>query len=69
MREVDIDFPLTFTELVTQDDQEYVIIKSVNDDREDPFNWSRGRKVWINLLLCLMTLFIGLATAYSSGID
>jgi MFS family permease len=69
LREVDIDFPLTFTELVTQDDQEYVIIKSVNDDREDPFNWSRGRKVWINLLLCLMTLFIGLATAYSSGID
>jgi hypothetical protein len=70
LREVDIGFPLTFTEFVTQDDQEYIILKFADDDKEDPFNWSRGRKAWITFLLCLMTLFIGLATtAYSSGID
>jgi MFS family permease len=70
LREVDIDLPLTFTELVTQYDQEYIILKFAHDDKEDTFNRSRGREAWITLLLCLMTLFIGLATtAYSSGID
>jgi hypothetical protein len=70
LREVDIDLPLTFTELVTQYDQEYIILKFAHDDKEDNFNRSRGREAWITLLLCLMTLFIGLATtAYSSGID
>jgi len=70
LREVDIDLPLTFTELATQDDQEYTTLKFTDDDKEDPFNCSHGRKAWTTLLLCLMTLFIGLATtAYSSGID
>jgi MFS family permease len=70
LMEVDIDLPLTFTELVTQDDQEYIILKFADDDKEDPFNWNRGREAWIILLPCLTTPFIGLATtAYSSGID
>lgn len=67
LTEVDINLLLTFTELVTQDDREYIILKFLDDDREDSFNWSRERKVWITLLLCLVTLVIGLATtAYSS---
>ena len=70
LTEVDIDMPLTLTEIITKDDQEYILLKFTDDDSQDPFNWSNGRKAWITLLLCLMTLFIGLATtAYSSGIN
>lgn len=64
------DIPLTLTEKRTIDDVEYIILKFVDGDKENPYNWSSGRKRFISLLLCLMTLFIGLATtAYSSGID
>lgn len=70
LKEVDIDLPLTLTEIIHKDDQEYILLKFVDGDKENPFNWSTGRKAFITLLLCLMTLFIGLATtAYSSGID
>jgi hypothetical protein len=70
LKEVDIDLPLTLTEIIHKKDQEYILLKFADGDRENPFNWSRGRKAFITLLLCLMTLFIGLATtAYSSGID
>lgn len=70
LKEVDIDMPLTLTEIIQKDDQEYILLKFVDGDKENPFNWSVGRKAFITLLLCLMTLFIGLATtAYSSGID
>jgi len=70
LKEVDIDMPLTLTEIMHKDGHEYVILKFTDDDRENPFNWSKGRKAFITLLLCLMTLFIGLATtAYSSGIN
>ncbi|KAG4430684.1 hypothetical protein IFR05_013836 [Cadophora sp. M221] len=70
LTEVDIDMPLTLTEIITKDGQEYILLKFTDDDKQDPFNWSNGRKAWITLLLCLMTLFIGLATtAYSSGIN
>jgi MFS family permease len=62
--------PLTLTEVIQKDDQEYILLNFIDGDKENPFNWSVGRKAFITLLLCLMTLFIGLATtAYSSGID
>ncbi|KAL2061903.1 hypothetical protein VTL71DRAFT_7281 [Oculimacula yallundae] len=70
LMEVDIDMPLTLTEIISQDGQEYILLKFTDDDKQDPFNWSNGRKAWITLLLCLMTLSIGLATtSYSSGIN
>jgi hypothetical protein len=70
LKEVDVDKPLTLTETTHKHDQEYIVLKFTDNDKEDPFNWSTGRKAWITLLLCLMTLFIGLATtAYSSGIN
>ena len=68
LKEVDVDIPLTLAEMTHKHDQEYIVLKSADDDKQDPFHWSTGRKAWITLLLCLMTLFIGLATtAYSSG--
>ncbi|CZR66763.1 related to multidrug resistance protein [Phialocephala subalpina] len=69
LKEVEIDMPLTLWEITHKDDKEYIVLKFTKGDKENPFNWSFGRKAWITLLLCLMTLFIGLATtAYSSGI-
>jgi len=39
-------------------------------DPANPFNWPVAKKTFISLLLCLMTLFVGLATtAYSLGIN
>lgn len=70
LKEVDIEMPFTLTEIIKKDGQEYILLSFVDGDRENPFNWSPARKAFITLLLCLMTLFIGLATtAYSSGID
>lgn len=70
LKEVDIDMPLTLTEITHKGGQEYILLKFADKDKQDPFNWRTGRKAWITLLLCLMTLFVGLATtAYSSGID
>lgn len=69
LKEVDIDMPLTLTEIIYKDEQEYILLTFTHDDKEDPFNWSSARKAFITLLLCTMTLSIGLATtAYSSGI-
>jgi hypothetical protein len=70
LKEVEIDLPLRLTEITHKHDQEYIVLKFTEDDKENPFNWSKGKKGFITLLLCLMTLFIGLATtAYSSGIS
>ena len=67
---VDIDMPLTITEHVHQNGQEYIVLVFAEGDKENPFNWSPGYKRMITGMLCLMTLFIGLATtAYSSGIS
>lgn len=63
------DIPLTLTEKVTENGKEYIVLLFANGDKENPFNWSPAYKGLITTLLCLMTLFIGLATtAYSSGI-
>jgi hypothetical protein len=70
LKELENDMPLALTEITHKDDQEYITLRFVEGDKENPFNWSKDRKAFISLLLCLMTLFIGLATtAYSSGID
>lgn len=68
--EVEVDMPLTLTETITHDGENYILLKFADGDQQNPFNWSNARKRFISTLLCLMTLFIGLATtAYSSGID
>ncbi|KAJ5355655.1 Major facilitator superfamily domain general substrate transporter [Penicillium concentricum] len=70
LQEVDVDIPLTATKPKQHDGQDFIVLDFVDGDKENPFNWSSGRKAFISTLLCLMTLFIGLATtAYSSGIS
>lgn len=69
LTEVDIDMPLTRTVLLNHDGNQLIELKFAPDDKENPFKWSKWRRRFISTLLCLMTLFIGLATtAYSSGI-
>lgn len=64
-----IDLPLTLTERTTENGKEYLVLLFAHGDKENPFNWSPAYKALVTTLLCLMTLFIGLATtAYSSGI-
>ncbi|RMZ47439.1 hypothetical protein AFCA_001706 [Aspergillus flavus] len=66
----DFDLPLTATQATIHEGKECILIDFVDGDKENPFNWDPRYKAFISLLLCLMTLFIGLATtAYSSGID
>lgn len=70
LQEVDIDLPLTVTKPTEHNGQNFLVLEFVEGDKENPFNWSGKRKAFISVLLCLMTLFIGLATtAYSSGIS
>ncbi|KAF5861107.1 hypothetical protein ETB97_000618 [Aspergillus alliaceus] len=69
--EVDFDFPPTAVEprYLEKTDEDILVLDFLDGDRENPFNWSPSRKGFISVLLCLMTLFVGLATtAYSSGI-
>ncbi|KAF7122893.1 hypothetical protein CNMCM5793_001003 [Aspergillus hiratsukae] len=70
IQKVDIHMPLTLTEMIYHNGNQYIVLDFAEGDKENPFNWSAKRKAFISLLLCLMTLFIGLATtAYSSGIS
>ncbi|KAI0595327.1 major facilitator superfamily domain-containing protein [Biscogniauxia sp. FL1348] len=69
LKTVDVDMPLTLTELVQKDGQDYLVLSFAEGDCENPFNWAPSRKIFVCTMLNLMTLFIGLATtAYSSGI-
>ncbi|KAF4991387.1 hypothetical protein FDECE_14059 [Fusarium decemcellulare] len=69
IKTVDIDMPLTLTELVNENGKEYIVLGFATGDKENPFNWNPWYKRSISTILNLMTLFIGLATtAYSSGI-
>ena len=69
IKTVDIDMPLTLTELVNEKGKEYIVLGFATGDKENPFNWNPWYKRSISTILNLMTLFIGLATtAYSSGI-
>ncbi|KAB8266173.1 major facilitator superfamily domain-containing protein [Aspergillus pseudonomiae] len=66
----DFDLPPTATQATVHDGKERILLDFVEGDKENPFNWDPRYKAFISVLLCLMTLFIGLATtAYSSGID
>jgi hypothetical protein len=70
LKEVETDMPLTLTEITHKDDQDYIILRFVEGDKENYFNWSKDREAFISLLMCLMTLLIGLATTTcSSWID
>ncbi|KAJ5681436.1 uncharacterized protein N7477_001376 [Penicillium maclennaniae] len=70
LQEVDFDLPLTVTKPTQHDGQNLIVLEFAEGDKENPFNWNSKYKAFISLLLCLMTLFIGLATtAYSSGIS
>lgn len=70
LQQVDVDIPLTFTETTNHNGRQVVILDFRHGDPENPFNWSGKKKAFLSSLLCLMTLFIGLATtAYSSGIS
>lgn len=69
--EVNFDFPPTAVESRHLDEtkEDVLVLDFLEGDRENPFNWSWARKSFISILLCLMTLFVGLATtAYSSGV-
>ncbi|KAL2850190.1 major facilitator superfamily domain-containing protein [Aspergillus pseudoustus] len=68
---VDFDFPATALEArhIEESNEDVLVLDFLDGDSENPFNWSPVRKGVISVLLCLMTLFVGLATtAYSSGI-
>ncbi|KAK8087577.1 hypothetical protein PG997_002538 [Apiospora hydei] len=69
IKRVDIDMPLTLTEIVNENGKEYIVLNFATGDKQNPFNWNPWYKRSISTILNLMTLFIGLATtAYSSGI-
>ncbi|KAJ5109681.1 hypothetical protein N7532_002326 [Penicillium argentinense] len=70
LQEVEFDLPLTITKPHEHDGQDYIVLEFAVGDKENPFNWDGKFKAFISVLLCCMTLFIGLATtAYSSGIS
>ncbi|KAL7415351.1 MFS general substrate transporter [Mrakia frigida] len=52
-----------------QHEGKIILVDWEENDPENPMNWSKGKKWLMTMLLCGMTLFIGLATsAYSVGI-
>ncbi|BCS24445.1 MFS transporter [Aspergillus puulaauensis] len=70
--EVDFDFPPTAIEPrhMEKTNEDVLELTFLEGDPENPFNWPLAKKAFISVLLCMMTLFVGLATtAYSSGID
>ena len=70
VQEVDFDLPLTATKPTEHNGQNYIVLEFAEGDKENPFNWNGKYKAFISVLLCAMTLFIGLATtAYSAGIS
>lgn len=69
LQKVEMDLPLTFTDSIIKDGKEWVVLEFADEDPENPYNWSLEVKIFITLILCGMTLFIGLATtAYNSGV-
>lgn len=70
--EVAFDFPPTAIKPrhMEKTNEDVFELTFLDGDPENPFNWPLAKKSFISVLLCLMTLFVGLATtAYSSGID
>ncbi|KIV78243.1 hypothetical protein PV11_09979 [Exophiala sideris] len=68
---IDADLPLTCTETTHDEDgREIILLSFAPKDKENPFNWSVHRRRFITVLLCIMSLFVGLGTtAYTSGIE
>ncbi|KAL4874574.1 major facilitator superfamily domain-containing protein [Aspergillus karnatakaensis] len=69
--EYDFDIPATAVECqhLKESNEDVLVLDFLDGDTENPFNWRPAKKIFISALLCLMTLFVGLATtAYSSGI-
>lgn len=66
---VDVDIPLTYTHLVPKDGKEFVVLDFRPGDEQNPYNWSSIRKLVISTELCLLTLFIGLATTVYSSLE
>jgi MFS family permease len=65
----DFDLLPTVAENTIHNGGQCVVLGFLPKDTENPFNWPPKKRAFISLLLCLMTLFIGLATtAYNSGI-
>lgn len=70
LQQVDIDVPLTLTDTTYHNGSQVTVLDFRPGDPENPFNWSSKKKGFLSWMLCMMTLFIGLATtAYSSGIS
>ncbi|PIB03020.1 putative MFS-type transporter [Cercospora beticola] len=67
---VDIDMPLTLTELVEVDGKEFIVLQYASFDPVNPFNWNPWYKRAVTTMLNLMTLSIGLSTTcYSSTVN
>lgn len=66
---VDADVPLTYTHMVPQDGKEFMVLDFRPGDHENPYNWNKARKILISTELCLLTLFIGLATTVYSSLQ
>jgi hypothetical protein len=60
------DLPSTLTEAIYRNGQEHILLNFVGGGKKNPFNWSVARKAFITLLLCLMTLFIGLQQQHTA---
>ncbi|KAF2215700.1 hypothetical protein CERZMDRAFT_81834 [Cercospora zeae-maydis SCOH1-5] len=67
---VDIDMPLTLTELVEVEGKDFIVLQYASFDPVNPFNWNPWYKRAVTTMLNMMTLSIGLSTTcYSSTID
>jgi MFS family permease len=70
LTELDIDLPLTRTQIVNQGDKQLVELKFAPDDPSNPFKWGNWKRRLMSTQLNLMTLFIGLATtSYSATLN
>lgn len=60
LTKVEFDLPLTITTTKHHEGEEIILLSYADGDKENPFNWSLARKRLITMLLCGMTLFIGM---------
>ena len=67
VQEVDFDLPLTATKPSQHNGGNFIVLEFAEGDKENPFNWNSKYKAFISILLCAMTLFIGLATTFTTA--
>ena len=53
IKTVDCDMPLTLTEMVKHEDNEYIVLTFATGDKENPFNWNPVRR--LNTTIWLLT--------------